>query len=94
MNIQLSQAVSDITGLTGQAILRAIVAGERDPYTFAAYRDRNCKKSEEEIAQALTGTWREEYLFILKQSLDLYDYLRADSTWLTQKSVLVPTAKS
>lgn len=74
MNIQLSQAVSDITGQTGQAILRAIVEGERDPQTLAAYRDRNCKKSEEEIAKALTGTWGEEYLFILKQALELYDY--------------------
>ena len=74
MNIQLSQAVSDITGMTGQAILRAIVAGERDPQTLAALRDRNCKQSEEEIAKALTGTWGEEYLFILKQSLEIFDY--------------------
>ena len=74
MNIQLSQAVSDITGQTGQAILRAIVGGERDPQTLAALRDRNCKKSEEEIAKALTGTWGEEYLFILKQALELFDY--------------------
>ena len=74
MNIQLSQAVSDITGQTGQAILRAIVDGERDPQKLAAYRDRNCKKSEEEIAKALTGTWGDEYLFILKQALELYDY--------------------
>lgn len=74
MNVQLSQAVSDITGQTGQAILRAIVGGERDPQTLAALRDRNCKNSEEEIAKALTGTWGEEYLFILKQALELYDY--------------------
>jgi len=74
MNIQLSQAVSDITGQTGQAILRAIAAGERDPQTLAGLRDRNCKNSEEEIAKALTGTWGEEYLFILKQALELYDY--------------------
>ena len=74
MNIQLSQAVSDITGQTGQAILRAIVGGERDPQTLAALRDRNCKKSEEEIAKALTRTWGEEYLFILKQALELFDY--------------------
>jgi len=74
MNVQLSQAVSDITGQTGQAILRAIVAGERNPQTLAALRDRNCKKDEAEIAKALTGTWGEEYLFVLKQSLELYDY--------------------
>jgi len=74
MNIQLSQAVSDITGQTGQAILRAIAAGERDPQKLAALRDRNCKNSEEEIAKALTGRWQEEYLFILEQSLELFDY--------------------
>lgn len=74
MNVQLSQALSDITGETGTAIMRAIVAGERDPEKLAAYRDRNCKKSAEEIGQALTGTWREEHLFVLKQSLEMYDF--------------------
>jgi hypothetical protein len=74
MNVQLSQALSDITGETGLAIIRAIVAGERDPQKLAALRDRNCKKSAEEIGKALTGTWRAEYLFIVKQSLELYDF--------------------
>ena len=74
MNVQLSQALSDITGETGLAIMRAIVAGERDPQKLAAYRDRNCKKSAEEIGQALTGTWRAEHFFTLKQSLELYDF--------------------
>ena len=74
MNVQLSQALSDVTGDTGQAILRAIVAGERDPRKLAALRDRRCQKSAEEIGQALTGTWRAEHLFILKQSLEMYDF--------------------
>jgi transposase len=74
MNVQLSQALSDITGETGIAIMRAIVAGERDPEKLAGYRDRNCKRSAEEIGQALTGTWREEHLFVLKQSLEMYDF--------------------
>jgi transposase len=74
MNVQLSQALSDVTGETGLAIIRAIVAGERDPEKLAAYRDRNCKKSAEEIGQALTGTWRAEHLFIVKQSLEMYDF--------------------
>jgi len=74
MNVQLSQALSDITGETGIAIMRAIVAGERDPEKLAVYRDRNCKRSAEEIGQALTGTWREEHLFVLKQSLEMYDF--------------------
>lgn len=73
MNIQLKQALSDVTGVTGQAIIRAIVAGERDPRKLAALRNYRCKKDEDEIAQALTGTWREEHLFVLKQSLAMYD---------------------
>src|SRR3989337_1127502 len=51
MNVQLSQAVTDITGMTGQKIIRAILAGERDPQTLAALRDPGCKKSEEEIGK-------------------------------------------
>jgi len=74
MNVQLSQAVSDITGITGQNIIRAILAGGRDPQTLAAMREPGCKKSEEEIGKALTGTWREEHLFILKQSVAMYDF--------------------
>ncbi len=74
MNIQLSQAVSDMTGITGRTIIRAILTGERDPQTLAAMREPGCKKSEEEIGRALTGTWREEHLFILKQSMALYDF--------------------
>ena len=74
MNVQLSQALSDVTGETGLAIIRAIVAGERDPQKLAGYRDRNCKKSAEEIGRALTGTWRTEHLFILRQALEMYDF--------------------
>ncbi len=74
MNIQLSQVLSDVTGETGQRIIRSIVAGERDPYKLAALRNYRCKKSEEEIAKALTGTWRQEHLFVLKQALALYDF--------------------
>jgi transposase len=74
MNIQLSQVLSDVTGETGQAIIRAVVAGERDPHQLAALRNYRCKKDEAEIAKALTGTWREEHLFILKQSLEMYDF--------------------
>jgi transposase len=74
MNVQLSQAVTDITGLTGQKIVRAILAGERDAQTLAAMREPGCKKSEEEIGKALTGTWRAEHLFVLKQSMAMYDF--------------------
>jgi transposase len=74
MNIQLSQALSDITGLTGQRIIRAIVAGERDPQHLATLRNYRCKKEADEIAMALTGTWREEHLFVLTQALALFDF--------------------
>lgn len=77
MNIQLSQALSDVTGQTGQHIIRAIVAGERDPFKLAALRNYRCKKDEAEIAKALTGTWRDEHLFVLKQALELYDFYTA-----------------
>jgi len=68
MNIQLSQAVTDVMGVTGQKIIRAIVDGERNARLLAGFRDPNCKHSEEEIEKALTGTWREEHLYVLKQS--------------------------
>jgi len=74
MNVQLSQALSDLTGITGMRIIRAIVGGERDPHKLAELRNYRCKKDEEEIAKALTGTWREEHLFVLKQSLEFHDF--------------------
>lgn len=73
MHIQLSEVLTDITGVTGQAILRAIVAGERDPVKLAQWRNPACKSSTDQLAKALTGTWREELLFILQQALELYD---------------------
>jgi transposase len=77
MNIQLSQALSDVTGETGQAIIRSIIAGERNPIKLAALRNYRCKKDEAEIAKALTGTWRSEHLFVLQQALELYDFYTA-----------------
>ena len=76
MNVLLHRAVSDITGETGQAILDAIVAGERDPAALARLRDRRCKKSESEIAAALRGDWQPEHLFVLRQSLEAWRYHR------------------
>ena len=73
MNVQLTQVISDITGMTGLAIIRAILAGQRDPQQLAALRQPGCKKSEKEIAKALTGNYRHEHVFALKQALALYD---------------------
>jgi transposase len=74
MNLQLSQVLTDVTGETGLRIIRAIVQGERDPYKLAVMRNYRCKKDESEITKALTGTWRQEHLFVLAQSLDFYDF--------------------
>jgi DNA-binding protein YbaB len=73
MNLQLTQVLSDITGKTGLAILRAILAGEHDPSRLATLRDDRCAKSEAEIVKALTGNYRAEHLFALKQAVALYD---------------------
>jgi hypothetical protein len=74
MNLQLHHVLSDITGVTGQQILRAIVAGERDPQVLAAFRQPGCKADEATIVKALTGSWRPEHLFTLQQSLELFDF--------------------
>ena len=73
MNIQLTEVISDVMGQTGQAIIRDIVAGERDPQVLAKHRHRRIKAGEEQIVRALTGNWREEHLFVLQQALAMYD---------------------
>jgi transposase len=73
MNLPLGNVISDIVGETGQKILRAIIAGERDGATLAKLRNPRIRASEEEIAKSLTGTWREEHLFALKQAMALFD---------------------
>ncbi len=77
MNLLLDNVVTDVTGKTGMTIIRAIIKGERGPDTLAAYRDPRCKKSVEEIAQSLEGHYREEHLFALRQSVELYDTYQA-----------------
>ena len=74
MNVKLTEVVSDITGVTGISIIRAIVQGERDPKQLAQLRNPKCKKSEEEIALALEGTFQFEHLFALRQALATYDF--------------------
>jgi transposase len=73
MNIQLVNVISDIVGETGQRIVRAIVAGERDRHRLAALRGRRIHASEDDVARALEGTWRPEHLFALKQAVSLFD---------------------
>ena len=74
MNIQLDRVLADITGTTGMAILRAIVAGERDPLVLAQLRNPGCKSSEEKLAKAMQGNWQAPYLFVMRQALELYDF--------------------
>jgi transposase len=74
MNVQLANTISDISGVTGQAILRAIVAGIRDPWKLAKLRDKRIVASEDEIAHSLQGNWREDVLFELQQVIEAYDF--------------------
>ena len=74
MNVQLANVISDITGTTGQAIIRAIVKGERDIYQLARMRDCRIQASEEEIARSLEGNWNADVLFELEQAVERYDF--------------------
>jgi len=74
MNVQLANILTDISGLTGQAIIKAILAGERDSRELAAYRDPRVKATKEEIAAHLEGNWQEDLLFVLKQEQDSYEF--------------------
>lgn len=75
MNIQLDNVVSDLMGKTGSAILRRIVAGERDPQQLAKWRDRRLRADEATVARSLHGNWRGEHLFALAQALAHYDFI-------------------
>jgi transposase len=73
MNLQLHHVVSDISGVTGMKILRAIIAGERDPGVLAQHRDVRCRASVATIRSALTGHYQPEHVFALRQAVELYD---------------------
>ena len=74
MNLKLSQVVSDLTGATGMAILKAIIAGARNPLPLAKLRNPHCQHSEDDIAKALPGTWRAEHLCALQQAVALSQF--------------------
>lgn len=76
MNLQLANVISDVSGSTGQAIIQAILQGERNPQELAKLRDPRVKASPEQIAQSLEGNGRAELLFILKQEYDSYQSLQ------------------
>jgi transposase len=74
MNLLLHNVVSDITGVTGMRIIKAILAGERDTNVLASMRDRRCKNSVETIAKSLEGNYRPEHLFSLKQAVETFEF--------------------
>ena len=74
MNLQLANVLTDISGATGQAIIKAILAGERDPHKLTEFRDPRVKASEEQIARSLEGNWQEDLLFVLKQEHEGYEF--------------------
>lgn len=74
MNVKLTEVLSDVTGVTGMAILKAIVQGERDPQQLARLRQVGCKNDAATIALALQGNWQEEHLFELRQCLEVYEF--------------------
>jgi transposase len=80
MNVQLHHVISDLTGLTGLAIMDAIIAGKRDPAVLAQLRDPHIKASEETIRKSLVGNWRAEHLFTLKQSRESYTHYQEQIT--------------
>lgn len=86
MNLKLTNVLSDITGTTGMQILRAIVEGKTDPKYLASFRDPHCKKSQQEIKLSLEGNYRREYIFQLKQMLNLFDYYASLITELDRET--------
>src|SRR6202008_1528357 len=74
MNIQLANVLTDISGVTGQAIIKAILDGERDPHKLAELRDPHVKANQEQIARHLEGNWQEDLLFVLKQEQEGYEF--------------------
>jgi transposase len=85
MNVQLANAISDIGGVSGQAIIRSILAGEQDAHKLAQLRDRRIKASEEEVARSLEGNWQEDQLFELQQAVDEYDFRQKQLTECDRK---------
>ena len=75
MNVRLDSVIADLAGVTGLRIVRAIVAGERDPHRLASLRHRAIRASADTIAASLEGTWRAEHLFSLEQALARHDFL-------------------
>src|SRR3546814_9796589 len=94
MNRLLDNVVSDITGVTGMAIMRAILAGERDAGRLAALRDRRCRADERVIAGSLEGHYHEEHLFELRQAVERHDFLGGRSRRARRRSAGIWTVST
>jgi transposase len=93
LNVQLGLVISDLVGETGQAIIRAILAGERDPEVLVEHRSKRCSKATiPEMKQALHGTYNDEDLFVLQQSVDTWDFLQKQTQECDGKIELVLAA--
>lgn len=80
MNIQLQHVIADVTGVTGLAILEALLSGERDPVTLAKLKDGRIRASTDTIAKSLRGDWRGEHLFTLRQTLGTWKHYQGQIT--------------
>jgi transposase len=85
MNIQLANVISDISGVSGQAIITAILQGERDPYQLADLKHERVQASREEVARSLEGNWREDVLFELQQAVEEYHFAHQQMRECDQK---------
>src|SRR5258707_9806147 len=85
MNIQLANVLSDVSGVTGQAIIKAILGGERDPHKLAAFRNPRVKARKGQIARSLEGNWQEDLLFVLQQEQDGYEFCQKQMTECDQR---------
>lgn len=92
MNLKLHTVISDVTGVTGLRMIRAILSGQRDPAVLASMRDPKCKNSEETIAKALMGNYRDEHLFALQQAVDLFEMYQTKITECDEKIAAELTA--
>lgn len=77
MNLKLDSVISDIAGLSGMAIIKAMIAGERDPEALAELADRRCRNDKETIAASLEGTWDMEHMLSLRMAMETYEHLKS-----------------
>jgi len=88
MNLKLTEILSDLTGVTGQRIIQAILRGTRSPQVLAKHRERNCKASEEARAQALTGSYRDEHLLALRLAYEAWQFYLKQVTKVDEQMAL------